>query len=101
MTLPTTPALPPFNDPRVKIVYDLLCEEVAPPPGQHWEGWASRRIVAALSAARSEKVEVRMLTEEEIKDCMEWTMLRSESEALQRKFAEVNNLKVKEQGNAS
>lgn len=38
-----------FNDPRVKMVYELLCGEEPPPPGQHWEGWVSRRIVDALA----------------------------------------------------
>jgi hypothetical protein len=103
MTPPTTPALPPFDDPRVKIVYDLLCEEVAPPPGQHWEGWESRRIVAALSAARSEKVEVRMLTEEERRAAIdEWQVEDyGFSVAIQRKCAEVWGLKVKEHGNGN
>jgi hypothetical protein len=43
--------LPPFDDPRVQLVYGLLCDtDSHPPPEQHWEGWLARRIVAALKA---------------------------------------------------
>jgi hypothetical protein len=43
--------MPAFDDPRVQIVYELLCSEEAPPNKQeHWEGWVARKIVAALSA---------------------------------------------------
>lgn len=46
-------ALPEFNDPRVNLVYDLLCEcdENGKPENDHWEGWIARRIVAALASA--------------------------------------------------
>jgi hypothetical protein len=41
--------LPEFEDPRVQIVYELMCDPDEPPnPEEHWEGWKSRRIVAAL-----------------------------------------------------
>lgn len=40
-----------WGDPRVQKVYDILSNtEDVPPPEQHWEGWAARRIVDALSA---------------------------------------------------
>jgi hypothetical protein len=39
-----------WGDPRVQTVYELLCENEAPPDGQHWEGWLARRIVDALAA---------------------------------------------------
>lgn len=40
-----------FDDPRVQVVYDILCNtDDVPPPEQHWEGWAARRIVDALAA---------------------------------------------------
>lgn len=43
--------LPEWEDPRVQLVYDLLCDGLAPPdPAEHWEGWMARRIVAALAA---------------------------------------------------
>jgi hypothetical protein len=43
--------MPAFDDPRVQIVYELLCSEEAPLNKQeHWEGWVARKIVAALSA---------------------------------------------------
>ena len=42
--------LPEFEDPRVQIVYELLCDIQQPPnPEEHWEGWNARRIVAALA----------------------------------------------------
>ena len=42
--------MPPFDDPRVQQVYEILCEDNAAPYGEHWEGFAARRIVAALIA---------------------------------------------------
>lgn len=38
-----------WEDPRVQAVYDVLCSDEVPPAGQHWEGWAARRIADALS----------------------------------------------------
>lgn len=38
-----------FDDPRVQAVYAILCDETPPPTGEHWEGFAARRIVAALA----------------------------------------------------
>jgi hypothetical protein len=46
-------ALPAFEDAQVQIVYETVCqtdENVPPNPEEHWEGWMSRRIVAALRA---------------------------------------------------
>lgn len=41
-----------FSDPRVQIVYEILCDDNTPPTlEQHWEGWAARKIVDALAAA--------------------------------------------------
>ncbi len=38
-----------WADPRVKMVYDLICDdEDTPPVGNHWEGWLARRIVENL-----------------------------------------------------
>ena len=39
-----------FDDPRVQLVYGILCGPDDPPMGEHWEGWVSRRIVNALSS---------------------------------------------------
>ena len=39
-----------FDDPKVQSVYAILCEDAEPPKGEHWEGFAARRIVDALSA---------------------------------------------------
>ena len=51
MGLTATPEpLTSFDDPKVQVVYDLLCSDEAPPPEQHWEGWVARRIVDALAA---------------------------------------------------
>lgn len=44
-------ALPEWNDPRVQIVYEILCDIdlcTPPNPEEHWEGWTARNIVAAL-----------------------------------------------------
>jgi len=38
-----------FEDPRVQAVYAVLCSDESPPVGEHWEGWAARRIVDALA----------------------------------------------------
>ena len=38
-----------FDDPKVQAVYAILCEDAEPPKGEHWEGFAARRIVDALS----------------------------------------------------
>lgn len=43
-------ALAEWDDPRVQIVYRILCDDNAPPNlDDHWEGYAARRIVAALA----------------------------------------------------
>lgn len=39
-----------FDDPKVQAVYAILCDDAEPPEGEHWEGFAARRIVDALSA---------------------------------------------------
>lgn len=49
--------IPEFDDPRVKAVYDLLCDDTPAPKGEHWEGFLARRIVAALTSPA--KVEPR------------------------------------------
>lgn len=43
--------LPPWEDSRVQIVYEMLCDANlrSPNPEEHWEGWISRNIVRALS----------------------------------------------------
>lgn len=46
-----TKILPEWEDPRVQIVYKILCDpelNTTPNPEEHWEGWVSRQIVAAL-----------------------------------------------------
>ncbi len=45
-SVPTTQ----FDDPKVQVVYAILCDDAGPPKGEHWEGFAARRIVDALSA---------------------------------------------------
>lgn len=40
------------TDPRVKLVYELLCDTSEPPGDLHWEGWLAERIVAALENIR-------------------------------------------------
>lgn len=46
-----------WEDSRVQIVYDLLCDDKTPPnPQEHWEGWLARRIVGALFAEHPAEV---------------------------------------------
>lgn len=48
-----TLASPPqaqWDDPRVQAAYGVLVADEEPPEGQHWEGWAARRIVDVLDA---------------------------------------------------
>ena len=45
----------PFDDPRVQVVYDVLCDtDDRPPKGSelHWEGWVAQRVVDRLFAKR-------------------------------------------------
>lgn len=43
----------PWGDADVQLVYAILCDGQEPPSSaEHWEGWVSRRIVAALRAER-------------------------------------------------
>ena len=37
-----------FDDPQVQKVYEILCSDETPPAGEHWEGFAAKRIVTAL-----------------------------------------------------
>lgn len=37
-----------FNDPRVQIIYSILCEDSVPPDGEHWEGFVSIKIANGL-----------------------------------------------------
>lgn len=55
-----------FEDSRVQAVYDLLCDETPPPKGEHWEGFAARRIVAALA---TQPTQAEAPSEREIPDC--------------------------------
>jgi hypothetical protein len=48
----TPDQLPDWNDPRVQTVYALVSDpDSMPPDGEHWDGWVSKRIVAALAAS--------------------------------------------------
>jgi len=43
-----------FEHPLVQIVYKILVDsEDVPPPEQHWEGWAARRIIDAILQSQS------------------------------------------------
>lgn len=48
-------ALPKFEDARVQLVYQILCSDDHPDGDEHWEGFAARRIVAALSQPSTEQ----------------------------------------------
>lgn len=41
-----------------KIIYDILCSDEQPPEGQHWEGFVTNKIVAALAQPKPEPVAV-------------------------------------------
>ena len=41
---------------REKIIYDILCSDEQPPEGQHWEGFVTNKIVAALAQPEQEPV---------------------------------------------
>ena len=43
-----------FDDPKVQAVYEILCNDEAPPKGEHWEGFMARRIVDALAQPEQE-----------------------------------------------
>ena len=45
-----------FDDPKVQAVYEILCNDEAPPKGEHWEGFMARRIVDALAQPEKEPV---------------------------------------------
>ena len=41
---------------REKIIYDILCSDEQPPEGQHWEGFVTNKIIAALAQPEPEPV---------------------------------------------
>ena len=45
-----------FDDPQVQLVYEILCNDEAPPKSEHWEGFIARRIVDALAQPEQEPV---------------------------------------------
>lgn len=48
LALPTAAPVSSFEDQRVQAVYELLVDDMAPPPEEHWEGFVARRIVDKL-----------------------------------------------------
>ena len=41
--------LPSFDNPKVRLVFEILCDDELPPNPEHrWESWYAKRIVAAL-----------------------------------------------------
>lgn len=62
-----------WEDPRVQVVYRILCDtETGPPPEEHWEGFLARRIIAALSQPQGG---LREALAEQIREKLrEWVM---------------------------
>ncbi len=55
--------LPDWEDPRVKAVYDILCDDdlnTPPNPEEHWEGWVSRNIVKALCSGPKDRADYKI-----------------------------------------
>jgi len=46
-----------FEDPRVQLVYGIICGGHEPPEGEHWDGYVSRLIVDALQSQDKEDAE--------------------------------------------
>lgn len=46
-----------FEDQRVQTVYQILCDDERPPKGEHWEGFAARKIVAALEQPAAQPID--------------------------------------------
>lgn len=46
-----------FEDPRVQLVYGIICGGHEPPEGEHWDGYVSRLIVDALQSQDREDAE--------------------------------------------
>jgi hypothetical protein len=44
-----------FEDPRVQLVYGIICGGHEPPEGEHWDGYVSRLIVDALQSQHDEE----------------------------------------------
>lgn len=80
------------SDPRVRLVYEMLCDTAEPPEEHHWEGWLAERIVAALSPSPPEGfvLVAREPTEEMIDACesalAEWRKTLSRDEAMARSY---------------
>lgn len=55
--------LPPFEDPQVQTAYAILCDDEIAPLGEHWEGYAARRIVASLRADAEADATIAQLLE--------------------------------------
>ena len=54
---------------KEKIVYDILCSDVTPPNGHHWEGFVAQKIVKALAQPEPEPVADKYLMEVECTKC--------------------------------
>ena len=47
-------------DKQEKIIYDIVCTDEQPPEGQHWEGFVTNKIVAALAQPEPEPVDPKL-----------------------------------------
>ena len=54
-----------FDDPKVQSVYEILCNDEAPPKSEHWEGFIARRIVDALAQSANPQTPDDLLRQSE------------------------------------
>ena len=54
-----------FDDPKVQAVYEILCNDEAPPKSEHWEGFIARRIVDALAQSANPQTPDDLLRQSE------------------------------------
>lgn len=57
-TGPDAATMAGWDNPEVRAIYEILCDDEIPPAGEHWEGFAARRIAALLRAGAAKVPDV-------------------------------------------